>query len=54
MIVEKFGGNIGLKSEVGIGSNFTFVVAVEKLSSAQIKINRIKNPITRSHPKFML
>ena len=31
MIVEKLGGNLGLKSDDGMGSRFTFVVAVEKV-----------------------
>ena len=44
MIVEKFGGNIGLKSEVDVGSRFTFVVALEKMSNAQTKIKRTRNP----------
>ena len=55
MIVEKFGGNIGLKSEVDVGSRFTFVIALEKMSYARTKINRIRNPESRkSNPKFTL
>ena len=55
MIVEKFGGNIGLKSEVDVGSQFTFVIALEKTSNAKTKINRIRNPESRkSNPKFTL
>ena len=55
MIVEKFGGNIGLKSQVDVGSQFTFVIALEKTSNAKTKINRIRNPESRkSNPKFTL
>lgn len=54
MIVEKFGGNIGLKSEVKVGSQFTFVIALEKLTNTENKINRIRNPKSRSHPRFAL
>ena len=55
MIVKKFGGNIGLKSEVDVGSRFTFVIALEKMFNAKTKINRISNPESRkSNPKFTL
>jgi hypothetical protein len=54
MIVEEFGGSFGLKSELEVGSRFTFVVALEKLTNTQNKINRIRNPKSRSINKFNL
>lgn len=54
MIVEKFGGNINLKSEVGRGSSFTFVIALEKITNTHSKIKRCLNPVQRFHQKFLL
>ena len=52
MIVENFGGSIALKSVVGQGSTFTFVVALEELCDEDdIGESRCKNPLNMRYPK---
>lgn len=51
MIVENFGGDISLQSVKNVGSTFTFVIAVEKLSMEEIAgESRCRNPLAQKIP----
>ena len=46
MIVENFNGGIALKSEIGKGSTFTFVIALNELCDDEdVGESRCRNPL---------
>ena len=54
MILEQFDGAINLKSRLGVGTKFTFVIATEILKEQDTKVKRIRNPQGKTYPKISL
>lgn len=53
LIVENFDGGIALKSEVGKGTTFTFVVALEEVCEEEnVGESRCRNPLLVKYPKL--
>lgn len=44
MIANKLGGDIAVKSKWGQGTEFTIVIATEKIEENGCQVQRIKNP----------
>ena len=53
MIVENFDGGIALKSEIGKGSAFTFVIALEEpCDEEHVGESRLRNPLAIKYPRL--
>ena len=53
-IVKEFGGDINFVSQWGIGTSFTFVIALDQPSLDIQQIRRITNPIKKSYSKIFI
>ena len=51
-IVQQFGGDIDFVSELGIGTSFTLVLALEQVTHEVYQVARNRNPIFKKYPKI--
>ena len=51
-IVKQFGGDICFNSEWQVGTNFTFVLALDQDTSSENEVARNKNPKMKYYPKM--
>ena len=46
-LIQKFGGDVHVESELGSGSKFTFTFQLEKNESMQVSVQRLLNPLRK-------